>query len=321
MGLIFKHLLLFLSLGLLYCCQKNPSVLLNAPTGGDFSIASTKGTFKTTNYRGKTLFLFFGFTQCPHICPTTLGRLNRFVKILPESQRQNVEVLFVSVDVKRDSLETLKKRLNGFPLNFQGAIDTEPNLKKLLAQFGGSYKVIQGKDPSDIIIDHTALIFMINKKGEWVDSFKHDSSPEELLAAYQSVDNLTPVNSKQRQNRSVEVMAENVNCNLAQTPCQLEGVEVSIGPYPITSEKSFKVNVSTNSSLAIPLEIDFQGVESNMGYIRPRLNKTTDNTYSGEFYIPSCDEAQMRWRAALILDTKEGPKSLVFHFNSVLPTH
>ncbi len=58
-----------------------------------------------------------------------------------------------------------------------------------------------------------------------------------------------------------------------------------------------------------------------MGYIRPRLSKTTDNTYSGEFYIPFCDEAHMRWKAALILDTNEGPKSLVFHFNSVLPSH
>ena len=318
---MFKHLFFVLFLGLLVCCQKRPSVLLSAPTGGDFSIASTKGHFRTTDYRGKTIFLFFGFTQCPHICPTTLGRLNRFVKILPEAQRQNVEVLFVSVDVKRDSLVTLKERLKGFPVNFQGAIDTEPNLKKLLAQFGGSYRVIQGKDPSDIIIDHTALIFMINKKGEWVNSFKHDTSPEELLAAYQSVDTMTPVHSQQRQNQSVEVMAENVNCNLAQTPCQLEGVEVSIGPYPITSEKSFKVNVSTKSSLGIPFEIDFQGIESNMGYIRPRLSKTSDNTYSGEFYIPFCDESQMRWKAALILDTKEGPKSLLFYFHSVLPSH
>jgi protein SCO1/2 len=318
---MFKHLFFVLSLGLLVCCQKRPSVLLSAPTGGDFSIASTKGNFKTTDYRGKTIFLFFGFTQCPHICPTTLGRLNRFVKILPEAQRQNVEVIFVSVDVKRDSLETLKKRLTGFPVNFQGAIDTEPNLKKLLAQFGGFYRVIQGKDPSDIIIDHTALIFMINKKGEWVNSFKHDTSPEDLLAAYQSVGSMPSVYSQHQPNQSVEVMAENVNCNLAQTPCQLEGVEVSIGPYPITSEKSFKVNVSTKSSLAIPLEIDFQGIESNMGYIRPRLSKTSDNTYSGEFYIPFCDESQMRWKAALILQTKEGPKSLVFHFNSVLPIH
>jgi protein SCO1/2 len=317
---MFKHLFFILFFGLLVCCQKRQSVLLTAPTGGDFTIASTKGNFKTTDYRGKTIFLFFGFTQCPHICPTTLGRLNRFVKILPEAQRQNVEVLFVSVDVRRDSLVTLKERLKGFPVNFQGAIDTEPNLKKLLAQFGGSYRVIQGKDPSDIIIDHTALIFMINKNGEWVNSFKHDTSPEDLLAAYQSVDSMKPAFSQDRQNQSVEVMAENVNCNLAQTPCQLEDVEVSIGPYPITSEKSFKVNVSTKSSLGIPLEIDFQGIESNMGYIRPRLSKTSDNTYSGEFYIPFCDEAQMRWKAALILETKEGPKSLLFYFHSVLPS-
>ncbi len=86
-------------------------------------------------------------------------------------------------------------------------------------------------------------------------------------------------------------------------------------------KKNFKVNVSTKSSLGIPLEIDFQGVQSNMGYIRPRLSKSSDITYSGKFQIPFCEESQELWKAALIVETKERPKSLLFYFHSVLPTH
>jgi hypothetical protein len=69
------------------------------------------------------------------------------------------------------------------------------------------------------MIDYTALIFMINKNGAWVDSLRHDTSPEGLLAAYQIIDQKIPISSKNSQSRSLEVLSQSKNCILLQTPC------------------------------------------------------------------------------------------------------
>lgn len=282
-----------------------------------FSVPTTTGVFKTEEQRGKNIFLFFGFTQCPHVCPLTLKNLNLFIQMLPEYERKSVEVVFVSVDLERDSMATLKERLKGFPSNFHGGMDSEANLKKLLEKFGASFNVIKGKDPTDIIIDHTALIFMLNKKSEWVDSLKYDSTPEQLLAAYQDIDNKLPVSAHHRQNQVIEVLGENKSCDLSKTPCEIDGYKMSLGPFPITSEKEFTVTVETNLSKGKPLEVDFEGVDKNMGLIRPKLEQINGNKFKGTFSIPVCELPQMKWRARLILETSAGPKSLVFYFNSV----
>ena len=284
-----------------------------------FSVPTTTGVFKTEEQRGKNIFLFFGFTQCPHVCPLTLKNLNLFIQMLPEYERKSVEVVFVSVDLERDSMATLKERLKGFPPNFHGAMDSEANLKKLLEKFGASFNVIKGKDPTDIIIDHTALIFMLNKKSEWVDSLKYDSTPEQLLAAYQNIDRKTPVSAHHRQNRVIDQLGENTLCDLSKSPCEIDGYTMELGPFPITSEKEFTVTVRTASKLGKPLEVDFEGVENNMGLIRPKLIEGKAQTFEGKFSIPVCELSEMKWRARLILETPTGPKSLNFYFNTVQP--
>lgn len=282
-----------------------------------FSVPTTTGAFKTEEQRGKNIFLFFGFTQCPHVCPLTLKNLNSFIQMLPEYERKSVEVVFVSVDLERDSMEKLKQRLKSFPPNFHGGMESEANLKKLLEKFGASYNVIKGKDPTDIIIDHTALIFMLNKKSEWVDSLKYDSSPEEILAVYKDIDNKLPVLAHHRQNVVISVLGENKTCDLSKAPCEIEGYKMSLGPLPITSEKEFTVTVETTSPKGKPQEVDFEGVEKNMGLIRPKLEQVNGNKFKGMFSIPVCELQEMKWRARLILETDGGPKSVIFYFTSV----
>lgn len=253
------------------------------------------------------------------MCPTTLRQLHRLHKLLPENERHNLEVVFISVDVERDTLPVIQKHFESFPENFHGGVDTEENLKKILAQFGASYKVFKGKDPNDIAIDHTSLIYVINQNGEWVDSLKYDSNPEALLAAYRSADRLSPLSAPQRKDRDIEVIGENKNCDLAKNPCVLNGYEVSIGPYPIITEKDFEVKVTTTKAEGKPIEMDFEGVENDMGYIHPKLTQTSDQTYTGKFHIPVCELPEMLWKARLILETPTGPKSLVFHFKTFKP--
>lgn len=281
-----------------------------------FSVPVTDGVFKTEDHRGQNIFLFFGFTQCPHVCPTTLNNLHRFVKALPENEKRLVEVVFVSVDFDRDNMQTLKKRLDGFPKNFHGGMDSPENLKMLLEKFGASFHVYKGKDPTDIIIDHTALIFVLNQKGEWVDSIKYDATAEDIRAAFDSIDQKKPVSIHYKQNQVMEVLGENKNCDLAQSTCEVAGYKMSLGPFPITSEKEFTVKVESKSPLGKPMEVDFEGVDLDMGLIRPKLTETRMESYSGKFEIPVCELPEMKWRARLILETPNGSKSLLYYFSS-----
>jgi protein SCO1/2 len=311
--------LLFLILIILISCQGKETFKLKGPTGGDFSIPTTKGVFKTQDHRNKVLFVFFGFTHCPQVCPKTLSSLHRMTKLLADKEKDKVEILFITVDSKRDTMDVLKKRMKDYSDSFYGAVDSEENLKKIMAQFGASYTIYGSKNPDDMIIDHTTDIFLINEKGEWVRSLKYDSTPEELLANFKSVNKMSPVYAKHRQNRTIDVLAENRECDLGKNPCRLNNYEISLSPLPVTAEKDFTVTVKTLSSQAfIPIEVDLEGVEQNMGYMRPKLASTGFQTFTGHFYIPSCDLPDMHWQARLILGTPEGPKSLNFYFKSGL---
>ena len=311
-----NNLILFLICISFLSCLRPENIQLNSPVGGDFTIPTTNGFFNTETHRGKVLFIFFGFTHCPQICPKTLSQLNLMTKMLSDLDKEKVEILFITVDVKRDNLDVLKKRLAPYAKNFIGAVDSEERLRNLMAKFGASYTVYTGNDPDDIAIDHTSEIFIINEKGIWVNSLKYDSTSEELLAAYKSANRMPPIYANERQNRVIEVIGENRECDLSKSTCTLEGYQVSLSPLPITANKNFTIKVVAPENKSNPIEIDFEGVEQNMGHIRPQLMRTESQTFSGNFYIPSCELPQMQWRAHLILQTPHGPKAMKFYFKS-----
>lgn len=306
-----KILLSFLIL-LLVGCQKDSPAPLEA-----FSIPTEKGEFKSRSQLGKKVFLFFGFTHCPHVCPKTLSHLQRLHKELSPEERKKLSVLFVSVDTARDSMDVLKNKFKDLPANFYGAVDSEENLKKLMKVFEANYKVIQGKDPEDIIIDHTSLIYVINSKGEWVDSLRYDTSSEKLKNAFTLADSKSPVSAPHRLKKEAPVIGSNKECDLALTPCSLLGYEMKLGPYPITSERDYKVTVTAPKTHRVPVEVDFEGVETNMGLIRPTLKKEPSGEFVGDFYVPLCEERQMLWRARLKVGQGEDAKALDFYFKTV----
>lgn len=309
----------FLLLFLFISCQKN-EIELGVPTGGDFAIETTKGRFHTMAHQGKVLFIFFGFTHCPQVCPTTLNNLKRMVQKISLEESKKLEILFITVDPKRDSLEVLKKRLKSYPDNFYGGSINEHDLKHIMAKFGATYRVFPGQTPEETIIDHTSDVLVINDKGIWVNSLKYDSTVDELIDAYKNANTLSPIYSKHRQERVIEILDENNACDLSKGPCEIQDYQVSISPIPVVPEKDFSVTVKLlKPTAAKPLEIDFEGVDLNMGYIRPKLSYVDEGLYRAQFYIPSCELQEMQWRVRLLVETTKGQKGLGLYLKSVIP--
>ncbi len=194
---------------LLLACNK--STTWETPKGGDFVLKTPQGNLDTAKLRGKYLFIFFGFLNCPHVCPTTIREINRMIKLLPPRDKAKFVPIFVSVDPERDTLPVLKNRFADLDPSFISATGTEEEVRNALKLFGGDFKIVKGKNPEDTFIDHTSSVFVINRKGEWVNSLPYDTSPEAFRDAFNIASHQKPywseeARSARKQSSSYQVI-------------------------------------------------------------------------------------------------------------------
>ena len=135
---------------------------LTAPT---FSGTDQSGQAFTFTPDGKTTALFFGFTHCPNICPLSLTYLEKLRQKLPEAQRQNFQVMLISVDPQRDTPAQLKTYLNFFGPAV-GVNIPEPALAKVARKYGVGYNKADIKGPNEYQINHTTATYLIDKAGK-----------------------------------------------------------------------------------------------------------------------------------------------------------
>ncbi len=126
--------------------------------------------FTNNNLMGHWTLLFFGFTNCPNICPTTMTVLNQvFTKLTAEHQALPT-VMFISVDPDRDTLPRIKAYATGFNPAFQGATGTKTEIDQLTTQLGVLYTKVQqasGKaDSNNYTVDHSGTLMLINPQGK-----------------------------------------------------------------------------------------------------------------------------------------------------------
>ncbi|GAB1582458.1 SCO family protein [Phyllobacterium phragmitis] len=148
----------------------------DAPFGGPFQLVATNGQPITEEaFRSHPSAIFFGFTHCPDVCPTTLFELDGWLKQLgPEGE--NIHAYFVTVDPERDDVETMKAYVGNVSQRITG-ITGEPD--KVAAMLK-SYHVYSRKVPGengDYTMDHTASIFLLDAKGRFRGTIAYGENP------------------------------------------------------------------------------------------------------------------------------------------------
>jgi protein SCO1/2 len=116
-------------------------------------------------YKGKVVVLFFGFTQCPDICPTTMNSMANVMKELGP-QADQVQVLFATLDPERDTPELLSQYVPGFDKRFVGLYGTMAQTKKAADEFKVFYQKKAGATPDSYTIDHTTGVYVFDKSGK-----------------------------------------------------------------------------------------------------------------------------------------------------------
>jgi protein SCO1/2 len=131
-----------------------------------FPLTDMNGQPRTlADFKGKVVVLFFGYTQCPSVCPTTLSTMLQ-VKGLLGADGDKLQVLFVSVDPERDTPEALRAYMTAFDPGFLGLFAGSPEkLTELTREFNIYFKKIEGQTPSSYTIDHSAFSYVYDPQG------------------------------------------------------------------------------------------------------------------------------------------------------------
>jgi protein SCO1/2 len=162
----------------------------NAPatSGGPFTLVDGSGaTVRDRDFRGRYLIVFFGYSYCPDVCPTALGKLATVLDRLSEKQGGQVAVLFISVDPQRDHGARLTEYAHAFHPRITGLTGTREQIDAVVKAYGARYQFAGDTSRDDYGIDHTTSIYLMDPQGHYVTRFSYNASPESMLAKLQSV--------------------------------------------------------------------------------------------------------------------------------------
>jgi protein SCO1/2 len=147
--------------------------------GGDFTLQSDQGPVSLKDFRGKVVALYFGYMSCPDICPTSLWNLSQAMKELPPEKAEQVQGIFISVDPDRDSPKAMGMFVKGFYPTFIGLTDEKEKVDKVVRQYGVVYQKVPLKDSAmGYVVDHSSVIYLIDREGVLQNMIPHDTDPQ-----------------------------------------------------------------------------------------------------------------------------------------------
>ncbi len=158
--------------------------MAEAAIGGDFTLQSADGPVSLHDFRGKVVLVYFGYTSCPDICPTSLTTMASALKQLTPAEVAQVRGIFISVDPERDTPQGMKEYAAYFHPNFIGVVGTPAQTAEVAAKYGAYYRKAPYEGSAmGYGVDHSSTIYVIDRDGKVVDQIRHGTSPEALAAA------------------------------------------------------------------------------------------------------------------------------------------
>jgi protein SCO1/2 len=157
------------------------NVAAPAAIGGPFQLTDQSGQAVTDqSMQGRPTLIFFGFTHCPDVCPTSLFEISEVLRAMGKDA-DRVNAYFISVDPERDTSAAMKDYLSSFDAHLKGLTGNPDQIAKVIS----AYRVYARKVPlkgDDYTMDHTALIYLMDRDGRFVSPFNLKRTPEQAAA-------------------------------------------------------------------------------------------------------------------------------------------
>jgi protein SCO1/2 len=181
-----KRLLLALALGLAVSACSPPAAsfkgidLTGADYGRGFKMKDIDGRVRTLDeFKGKVVVVFFGYTQCPDVCPTTMAELAQVKKALG-AEGEKLQGVFITIDPERDTPALLKAYLAAFDKSFVALRGDADETRAVAKEFKAFYAKAPGKEPGSYSMDHTAASYIFDPQGRLRIFEKYGSGPQAL---------------------------------------------------------------------------------------------------------------------------------------------
>lgn len=171
--------------------QANGLYLLQTPRNfGELNLIDHHGEpFTRARLEGKWSLVFFGFTYCPDICPTTMAFLNRFMGAVEGTEAEDTQVVMVTVDPARDTVEQLAGYVPFFNPAFIGVTGEFLDIHRFATALNTPFRKLPGQD-ENYLVDHSANVVLINPRGDYHGFFKTPLDQAKMKVTYRSARHL-----------------------------------------------------------------------------------------------------------------------------------
>lgn len=151
-----------------------------ADIGGPFTLVSTNGeVVDNESYRGKWLLIFFGYTFCPDVCPTSLNNVSIAIERLG-SAASDIQPLFITVDPQRDTRDVLAAYLTSFDARITGLTGSQVEIDRVLKGFRVYVESQRSGDDDNYLVSHSAYVYLMDSRGVFVNVIQGTTSGEEM---------------------------------------------------------------------------------------------------------------------------------------------
>ncbi len=148
----------------------------------DFTLASAEGEVSKADFEGQVVVMFFGFRNCPDVCPDTMSRLSRAVRALDEHEARDVQVLLVSVDPERDPPDQIQRYAETFHPSFIGLTGSPEQIQHVASSYGIYFEQVPTNDGASYTVDHTAATVVLNRNGDTVLIWSYGTESQDIAA-------------------------------------------------------------------------------------------------------------------------------------------
>lgn len=151
--------------------------------GGEFTLHHAKGSASLSDFKGQVVVLYFGFLNCPEVCPTSMSMITKALNKLDAEELEQVQPILVSIDPERDSYDQIKEFTAYFHPQILGVTGSRDEIDLVASEYGAFNEVIDSTtDGSDYEFRHSSRYYVVDQNGELVDAMRHSTTANELVA-------------------------------------------------------------------------------------------------------------------------------------------
>lgn len=149
----------------------------------EFALQTAQGALNLAQLRGKVVILYFGYTWCPDVCPSSLALLGMALEKLEPAELEAIQPIFISVDPERDTVERLAEYTRYFHPTLLGATGTREQIYDITRRYGVVYAREQGGSLTDYTVNHSSQTYLLDRMGKLHEVLPHGTSPEKIVSA------------------------------------------------------------------------------------------------------------------------------------------